>query len=88
MPDQPSAPPNCVACQDSGHVCENHPTMLWGGLCCNDAAVYGVNCPHGACGCGGAGRPCPACCSPIPPDATRSILEAFTPDRLRTVGNA
>lgn len=88
MPDQPTAPPNCGACQDSGHVCENHPTMLWGGLCCNDAAIYGVNCVHGACGCGGAGMPCPACCTPIPQDGSQLITGAFTPAHLRSAPDA
>lgn len=34
------------------------------------------------CDCG-AGMPCPACCSPIPQDGTRSIAEAFVPDWQR-----
>jgi hypothetical protein len=32
---------------------------------------------------GGAGMPCPACCSPVPEDGTRSIAEAFVPNRRR-----
>lgn len=34
-------------------------------------------------GCGGAGMPCSACCSPIPEDGRHSIAEAFTPDWKR-----
>lgn len=83
MPDQPSAPVNCPACHDIGHVCENHPTLMWGGLCCDDAAIQGVNCVHGACGCGGAGMPCLACCSTIPQDGTHYACEAFVPARER-----
>jgi hypothetical protein len=82
MPDQPSAPPHCPSCRDTGHVCENHPERWWGGLCCDTAALRGAYCEHGACGCG-AGMPCPACCSPIPQDGARQIGEAFVPDRER-----
>jgi hypothetical protein len=32
---------------------------------------------------GGAGMPCPFCCSPIPEDSTVSIGVAFTPDWKR-----
>jgi hypothetical protein len=42
-----------------------------------------VLCEHGACHCGGAGMPCPACCSPIPQDGAHPIAEAFTPDWKR-----
>lgn len=61
----------CPACLDTGHVCENHPDHPWAEL------AGGVEC------CGGAGMPCPRCCSPIPMDGTTSIVVAFTPDRLR-----
>jgi hypothetical protein len=37
----------CSRCEDSGWVCEDHPERPWDG-------------PH-ACGCGGAGAPCPDC---------------------------
>jgi len=57
----------CVACLDTGHVCENHPDMPWPGIA-----------PVEEC-CGGAGMPCLVCCDPIPMDGTHSILEAFTP---------
>lgn len=62
----------CQRCFDSGYVCENHPDHPWAGI------VAVEEC------CGGAGMPCPACCSPIAEDGTRSIAEAFVPDRLRT----
>lgn len=69
-PHDPVQTPHCPTCVDTGYVCENHPDRAWGGL-------TGDEC------CGGAGMPCPACCSPIPPDGTRSIVEAFVPDHLR-----
>lgn len=62
--------PACRVCADSGHVCEEHPDLPWGG-------VVGAGCRCGA------GMPCPSCCSPIPEDGTRSAVEAFVPDRLR-----
>jgi len=37
----------CMVCQDSFWVCEDHPAKPWDG--------------PPACGCGGAGMPCPAC---------------------------
>jgi hypothetical protein len=87
---QPAAGPppfDCGACQDTGHVCESHPSRPWGGFCCDGPAEPGEGgvalCEHGACHCGGAGMPCTACCSPIPADGRHSITEAFTPDRLR-----
>lgn len=61
----------CPACWDTGHVCENHPDRPWAGI----ADV--VEC------CGGAGMPCPLCCSEVPRDGRHSIVESFTPDRLR-----
>jgi hypothetical protein len=42
---------NCLRCEDTGWVCENHPNQPWQG-------------PH-ACTCGGAGAPCPVCLSQI-----------------------
>jgi hypothetical protein len=39
--------PRCCACMDTFWVCENHPAKPWDG--------------PAACGCGGAGMPCPAC---------------------------
>lgn len=66
---------SCPACGDSGVVCENHPGRAWGPLCClEDPPVWVVKCvccnpeplcSHGSCHCGGAGAPCPACCSPV-----------------------
>ena len=47
----------CTACDDLGCVCENHPDYPWDG-------------PR-ACGCGGAGAPCPACNIPADGDAPR-----------------
>lgn len=64
--------PRCLHCLDDGIVCEYHPQFPW------SVTVEG----HSG-DCGGAGMPCPACCSPIPEDGTRSIAEAFTPDWLR-----
>jgi hypothetical protein len=63
----------CLHCLDGGIVCEEHPDMPW------DVTVEG----HSA-NCGAPGMPCPACCSPIPEDGTRSIGEAFVPDWMRT----
>lgn len=62
----------CPNCLDTGHVCENHPDLPW-----PDMALDVEPC------CGGAGMPCPTCCSPVPADGTRSIVEAFVPDKLR-----
>lgn len=67
----------CRHCLDTGHVCENHPEFPWTGL---SSPVEG----HDA-DCGGAGMPCPHCCSPIPEDGRHSIAEAFTPDWMRHV---
>jgi hypothetical protein len=53
-------------------VCEDHPEF---------PAFITVEGHSGDCG--GAGMPCPACCSPIPEDGTRSIAEAFIPDWKR-----
>jgi glycosyltransferase involved in cell wall biosynthesis len=61
----------CAVCRDTGHVCENHPDHAWAGIADVEAC------------CGGAGAPCPACCSPIPADGRHSISEAFTPDWRR-----
>lgn len=81
----------CTSCRDTGHVCECHPGRSWGGVCCDGprppASRPEVLCEHGACHCGGAGMPCPACCSPIPEDGTHSITEAFTPDWMRISGD-
>lgn len=68
----------CRRCAGTGHTCENHPDMPWGGLCC-DAPAGARACRSGACHCGGAGIPCAACCAPVPEDGTRSISEAFIP---------
>jgi hypothetical protein len=37
----------CALCRDTFWICENHPTQPWEG--------------ERACGCGGAGAPCPMC---------------------------
>lgn len=66
--------PRCAACLDDGYVCEDHPGMPWEGL---HGSVEG-HAEHG-----GAGMPCPACCSPVPEDGTRSIADAFVPDWMR-----
>lgn len=73
----------CHNCNDTGHACENHPDRPWGYLCCNGPVPGSGLCGHGACHCGGAGMPCPACCSPIPEDGRHSIADAFTPDWMR-----
>ncbi len=87
-PPSGSPPPlDCRACQDTGHVCENHPARPWGVFCCDGPAEPRPGgeflCAHGACHCGAAGMPCAACCSPISADGKHSITEAFTPDRMR-----
>ena len=65
----------CPHCLDDGLVCENHPGYPW------EVTVEG----HRADCYGGAGMPCPFCCSPIPEDGRHSIAEAFTPDWKRAV---
>jgi hypothetical protein len=50
----------CTVCQDTLWVCESHPAMPWAGA--------------SACGCGGAGMPCPAC--NVPADGERPRLPA------------
>lgn len=74
---------HCPTCNDSGHVCENHPDKPWGGICCDQPREFTGHCQHGACHCGGAGMPCAACCSPIPEDGSTPIGLAFTPDWRR-----
>lgn len=69
-----SASPACAHCRDEGHVCEDHPDQPWEG-------TFGPVDGHPEHG--GAGMPCPVCCSPIPQDGSRSIGDAFVPDRLR-----
>jgi hypothetical protein len=64
----------CLHCLDEGIVCEAHPQFPW------EITVEG----HRADCYEPAGMPCPACCSPIPQDGTRSIAEAFVPDWQRT----
>ena len=73
-PPSPAEPPvRCAHCLDDGLVCENHPEFPW------EVTVEG----HRADCYGGAGMPCPFCCSPIPEDGTHSIAEAFVPDWKR-----
>lgn len=68
------SPVVCPQCLDDGHVCEDHPEFPWEGL---HGTVEG-HAEHG-----GAGMPCPYCCSPVPEDGTVSIAEAFVPDWKR-----
>lgn len=68
----------CGVCADTGTVCEEHPTLPWGGMCCTPPAE--ALCAHGACHCGW-GTPCPACCTAPAPGAP--IGDAFTPDWSR-----
>jgi hypothetical protein len=72
-PGPAGAAPRCLHCLDDGMVCEDHPAYPW------EMLVEG----HDGKACGGAGMPCPACCSPVPEDGTRSIAEAFIPDWQR-----
>lgn len=62
---------HCPRCHDTGCVCENHPDHAWAGVADVEEC------------CGGAGMPCPDCCSEIDADGRTSITVAFTPDRLR-----
>jgi hypothetical protein len=41
----------CVVCEDTKHVCENHPYLPW----------EGTSDSKGVCKCGGAGILCPEC---------------------------
>ncbi len=65
---------HCLHCFDEGMVCEEHPAFP----CYDD---WGPVEGHGSCG--GAGMPCPYCCSEIPMDGTQSIGDAFVPDWKR-----
>lgn len=64
----------CPVCVGTGHVCENHPNRLWGGMCCDPRTTGGGLCVHGACHCG-AGMPCPTCTRP--PAAGDPVGDAF-----------
>lgn len=68
--------PRCAGCLDEGYVCEAHPEFPWEGL---HGTVEG-HAEHG-----GAGMPCPNCCSDVPADGRHSITEAFVPDWKRGV---
>jgi hypothetical protein len=46
-PETPREGPECPRCASTGWVCENHSDRAWDGA--------------KACGCGGAGMPCPSC---------------------------
>jgi hypothetical protein len=59
----------CPHCNDTGHVCENHPEHAWAGI------TGGEEC------CGGAGMPCQLCCDP--PRDGESVIAAFTPRKFR-----
>jgi len=61
----------CRACADTGHVCESHPDKPWDGM-------VGYDHPD-TCACGGAGMPCPECCTPVPQDGTHKITDCFIP---------
>ena len=63
----------CPACEDSGHVCEDHPNLPWDG----------VSNSNNTCKCGGAGMPCKMCCSEVPKDCMYSAVLAFVPDKFR-----
>lgn len=65
---------NCETCLDTGMVCENHSNRPWETL---EAGTRWSTC------CGGAGMPCPKCCSEIPQDGSTSITQAFVPDWQR-----
>jgi hypothetical protein len=55
----------CLRCLDTGWVCERHPAMPWDG--------------EVACGCGGAGMPCPDC-NPSDPARPPRLPAGFVPD--------
>ena len=55
----------CASCRDTGWVCESHPAMPWDG--------------EHACGCGGAGMPCPDC-NPSDRDHPPRPPAGFVPD--------
>lgn len=70
--------PSCLACLDTGHVCENHSDHPWAPI------AGGEEC------CGGAGMPCPKCCGGDGDEAWEkaapgmtSIVEAFVPRKDR-----
>ena len=63
----------CNKCEDTGHVCENHPNLPW----------EGASNSNKICRCGGAGMPCPNCCIEIPQNGSHSIIETFIPDMDR-----
>jgi hypothetical protein len=54
----------CLRCEDSGWVCENHHDRPWEG--------------RHACGCGGAGAPCPACNAPAKGEMPRLLADFET----------
>ena len=58
---------DCLLCEDTGWVCENHPDQPFAG-------------PH-ACRCGGAGMPCPKC-NPSNQDKPPRLPKGFEPARL------
>lgn len=64
----------CPHCLDTGHVCETHSGCPWEGI---SGAVEG-HAEHG-----GAGMPCPYCCSPIEPGPGVLASDAFVPDWKR-----
>lgn len=69
-----TTPTICATCDDTGHVCENHPDRPWGGISAVDTAC-----------CCGAGEPCPACCHRVQADGSTRIGDAFMPRRQRDV---
>jgi len=64
----------CLHCLDEGFVCEDHSDMPWEG----EWGTVEGHAEHG-----GAGMPCPYCCSAIPEDGTTPITLAFVPDWKR-----
>src|SRR4051812_14398200 len=63
----------CARCDGTHWVCENHPKRPWDG-------------PK-ACGCGGAGEPCPDC-NDAAPDELPVLPEGFEPDSHKHRGHA
>jgi hypothetical protein len=59
----------CARCDNCRWVCENHPDKPWEG-------------PR-ACGCGGAGMPCPVCNNRFDEDTEPELPDDFEIDRRR-----
>ena len=65
--------PQCSHCDSTGWVCETHSDRPWDGA--------------KACGCGGAGMPCPSCNLSSPDDAL-DFRRAFNEMRVSTTTRA